>query len=108
MREYFLPEDLIVAETKGLVADSTQIRLALVDKVSKGLITMDQMQAELKIIQKQAHGIGLYNREDFYKKNGVDLELAKENKKLKDLKNLNNKLNKSLPPKSSVTNKIKI
>lgn len=108
MREYLLESDLPAAEAKGLVADSKQVRLALLEKVSAGLSSMEEVQEELKLIQKQANSIGLYTREDFYKKNGVDIEAAQEQKRQKDLKNLNKKLNKSLPMRKQETNKKKI
>lgn len=108
MREYLNASDLDEAESKGLVADSKMVRLALLEKVTSGLATMEDVQAELRTIQRQANSIGLYTRNDFFNKNGVDIEAAKESKRLKDLQNLNKKLNKNLPLKGQTVNKNKI
>lgn len=108
MIEYLQESQLEEYQAKGLVADSKIVRLALMDKVKEGMLTLKQAQEQLKHLQKQAHGNGLYVREDFYKKVGVDLEMAVEKKRLKDLKALNKKLDSMLIRKKLNKNKNKL
>lgn len=44
------------AEERGLIADSMTVRLELIARVKNGELTLDQAQAELKRIQRNAAG----------------------------------------------------
>lgn len=50
------------AEKDGIVADSHSVRLALMDKVYSGEITLEQAQKELATIKKNAKKNGLLTR----------------------------------------------
>lgn len=50
------------AEASGKVADSMDVRLALMDRVHRGEITLSQAQAELKKIQGGAKRSGMLTR----------------------------------------------
>lgn len=50
------------ADAAGEVADSHAVRLALMDRVHKGEITLQQAQAELKKIQSGAKAAGKVTR----------------------------------------------
>ena len=50
------------AEKDGIVADSHSVRLALMDKVYSGKITLEQAQKELATIKKNAKKNGLLTR----------------------------------------------
>lgn len=50
------------SEASGQVADSMTVRLALMDSVHRGEITLAQAQAELKKIQNGAKRAGLVTR----------------------------------------------
>ena len=50
------------AEKAGQVADSGEVRLALMERVHKGEITLEQAQAELKKIKASAKKRGLVTR----------------------------------------------
>ncbi len=50
------------AEASGLVADSMDVRRALIDRMDKGEITPAQAQAQLKTIQRGAKRAGLLTR----------------------------------------------
>lgn len=50
------------AEASGKVADSMDVRLALMDRVHKGEITLAEAQAQLKKIKSGAKRIGLVTR----------------------------------------------
>lgn len=50
------------AEASGQVADSMNVRLALMERVHKGEITLEQAQAELKKIKASAKKRGMVTR----------------------------------------------
>lgn len=53
---------LKAAEAAGTVADSKDVRLALIARMDKGEITLAQVQAELKKIKSGAKRAGLVTR----------------------------------------------
>lgn len=53
------------AEARGEVADSIDVRMALVKRFKAGEITLDQMQAELAKIKRDAKQAGKLTRADF-------------------------------------------
>ena len=50
------------AESAGQVADSMDVRMALMDRVHKGEITLEQAQSGLKKIKAKAKSIGKVTR----------------------------------------------
>ena len=54
------------AESEGLVADSMDVRMALIKRCESGEITLDEMQAELKRIQRDAKKNGKLTRAQAY------------------------------------------
>lgn len=50
------------AESDGVVADSMEVRLALMKQVSSGEKTLAEVQAELKKIKRQAKKNGMVTR----------------------------------------------
>ena len=50
------------AEKEGRVADSLNIRMAIMKRVETGEITLKEGQAELKRIKKKAKSIGMITR----------------------------------------------
>jgi hypothetical protein len=50
------------AEADGKVADSMEYRLALIERVHKGEITLEQAQSELKKIKRNAKKNGMTTR----------------------------------------------
>ncbi len=54
------------AEASGLVADSMDVRRALIDRMHKGEITLAEAQAQLKKIQSGAKRAGLVTREQAF------------------------------------------
>jgi hypothetical protein len=54
------------AEADGIVADSMEVRLALVAKVHSGEMTLEQVQAELKRIKRTAKANGKITRSQAY------------------------------------------
>ena len=55
------------AEAQGNVADSMAVRLALMEKVRAGEITLEQAQAELKRIKRNASKNGMTTRDRVYR-----------------------------------------
>lgn len=53
---------LKAAEESGKVADSMEVRKALIERMHKGELTLDQMQAELKRIKRGAKAAGKITR----------------------------------------------
>ncbi|OTA18149.1 hypothetical protein Xbed_03220 [Xenorhabdus beddingii] len=49
-------------ESDGNIADSTEVRMALMSRVKRGEITLEQAQAELKKIQRTAKKNGMKTR----------------------------------------------
>lgn len=54
------------AEASGQVADSGAVRLALMERVHSGEITLEQAQAELKKIKSGAKKAGMVTRAQAY------------------------------------------
>jgi hypothetical protein len=54
------------AEKSGAVADSKEVRLALMERVHRGEITLEQAQAELKKIKAGAKKAGKVTRAQAY------------------------------------------
>ncbi|MEI7177084.1 hypothetical protein [Pectobacterium carotovorum] len=54
-------------ESKGLVADSMEVRMALMEKVKSGEITLQQAQDELEKIKRNAKKNGLMTRSQAYR-----------------------------------------
>lgn len=54
------------AEAAGEVADSMDVRMALMKRVHDGEITLEQAQAELAKIKRGAKRNGLKTRDQFY------------------------------------------
>lgn len=59
-------QQLKKAEKEGLVADSLEVRKALLEQVESGKITLQQAQKELKRIQRQAKAQGKLTRNSFF------------------------------------------
>jgi hypothetical protein len=55
-------------QAKGLVADSDEVRARLVARMHAGDLTLEQVQAELKRIQREAKKAGRPVRADYFKK----------------------------------------
>jgi len=54
------------AESQGRVADSKEVRMALMNRVHKGEITLEQAQSELKKIKRKAKSNGQITRNQAY------------------------------------------
>jgi hypothetical protein len=54
------------AEESGLIADSMDYRMALMGRVKSGEITLEQAQAELKKVKRDAKKNGLTTRSRAY------------------------------------------
>lgn len=54
------------AEAEGNVADSMEYRMALMERVHKGEITLEQAQADLKRIKRDAKKNGLTTRNSVF------------------------------------------
>ena len=63
MRRLDRAENLKTAEAAGRVADDNATRIALVERVHRGEITLAEAQAELKRIQRTAKAAGKVTRE---------------------------------------------
>lgn len=55
-------ERLRKAEAAGRVADSMDVRMALVARMRAGELTLEQVQAELKRIKRSSNAIGKVTR----------------------------------------------
>ena len=55
------------AETEGRVADSMEVRMALVKKMDSGEMTLAEVQAELKRIKRDAKKNGKVTRNQAYR-----------------------------------------
>lgn len=55
------------AEDSGRVADSMEVRLALIERMHKGELTLEQVQAELKRIKRKARASGQITRAQAYR-----------------------------------------
>lgn len=58
---------LQIAEEQGIVADSSELRASLVAKVHSGEMTIDQVQAELRKVKREAKKNGLKTREQIWR-----------------------------------------
>lgn len=56
------------AEQAGEVADSMEVRKALVEKMHAGEMTLDEVQAELKRIKRNAKKNGQITRDQAYRR----------------------------------------
>lgn len=54
--------ELLRAEAAGEVADSNAVRVALIEKMDAGLLTLAEVQAELKRIKRNASKAGKATR----------------------------------------------
>lgn len=91
-------EELKIAEEKGLVADSLQVRIKLLEEVKNGEKTLEEMQEKLKKIQKEAHKNCMYERNDFFKTELISFEVIMKKSK----QALYKKLSKKLPINKNV------
>lgn len=57
-----------IAEAEGKVADSMEVRLALIERVHAGEITLETAQAELKRIKRNAAKSGQITRARAYQR----------------------------------------
>jgi len=87
-------------ENQGKVADSLDIRLSLMKSIDEGVMTLEEVQKELRKIQKEAHENVLYTRNDILSGKIVDFQRAKEKKVIKMKKNLDKSLNKKKSKRS--------
>lgn len=53
-------------ESQGILADSMDVRIALVQKVKSGECTLDEMKSELKRIKRDAAKNGMTTRSKAY------------------------------------------
>lgn len=91
-------KELKIAEEKGLVADSLQVRIKLLEEVKNGEKTLEEMQEKLKKIQKEAHKNYMYERNDFFKTDLISFEVIMKKSK----QALYTKLSKKLPINKNV------
>jgi hypothetical protein len=55
-------------QASGLVADSDTVRAALIERMDAGELTLEQVQAEIKRIQREAKKAGRPVQADYYRK----------------------------------------
>ncbi len=60
------------AETEGKVADSPEVRMALIERLKRGEITFDQLQTELRTIKRNAKNNGQVTRRKAYLHGGFE------------------------------------
>ena len=58
---------LQIAEEQGIVADSSALRASLVAKIHAGEMTIDQVQAELRKVKREAKKNGLKTRDQIWR-----------------------------------------
>lgn len=58
---------LQLAEEQGIVADSTDFRQALVSKIKAGEVTVEQAQAELRKVKREAKKNGKKTRSQIWR-----------------------------------------
>jgi hypothetical protein len=58
---------LKIAEEQGIVADSSELRASLVAKIHSGEMTIEQVQAELRKVKREAKKNGLQTREQIWR-----------------------------------------
>lgn len=59
-------ENLRAAESSGVVSDSLDVRIALIERMHKGELTLDQVKAELARIKRQGRKDGMITRAQAY------------------------------------------
>jgi len=55
------------SEKQGIVADSLDVRMALIEKMNRGEMTLDEVQTELKRIKRNAKKNGQITRSQAWK-----------------------------------------
>lgn len=58
---------LQIAEDQGIVADSSALRASLVAKIHAGEMTIEQVQAELRKVKREAKKNGLKTRDQIWR-----------------------------------------
>ena len=58
--------ELRMAEAAGEIADSMSVRVALIERMNAGELTLEQVQAELKRIKREAKAAGKVTRAQAY------------------------------------------
>ncbi|NNB16009.1 hypothetical protein [Pseudomonas fragi] len=58
---------LQIAEEQGLVADSSELRASLVAKVHAGEMIIEQVQAELRRVKREAKKNGMKTRDQIWR-----------------------------------------
>jgi hypothetical protein len=58
---------LNIAEEQGIAADSSELRASLVAKIHSGEMTIEQVQAELRKVKREAKKNGLKTREQIWR-----------------------------------------
>ncbi|KTC33747.1 hypothetical protein AO265_35830 [Pseudomonas sp. ABAC61] len=58
---------LQIAEEQGIVADSSALRASLVAKIHAGEMTIEQVQAELRKVKREAKKNGLRTRDQIWR-----------------------------------------
>lgn len=58
---------LQIAEEQGIVADSTEFRLSLVAKLKSGELTIEQAQAQLRTVKRDARKNGKKTRSQIWR-----------------------------------------
>lgn len=94
------------AESLGLVADSMQVRMSLIEDFEKGNISLQNMQGKLKKIQKEAKKNCLTVRKDYYLNQLLDLDIIHKRWIYYNFQKLNNNLTEK--PSEKKKTKIKI
>lgn len=55
-------------QASGVIADSDAVRVSLIERMHAGEMTLEQVQAELKRIQREAKKAGRPVRADYFKR----------------------------------------
>lgn len=58
---------LQIAEEQGIVADSSEVRASLIAKIHSGEMTIEQVQAELRRVKREAKKNGLKTRDQIWR-----------------------------------------
>jgi hypothetical protein len=54
-------------EAEGMVADNMDVRLAIVERIKSGEITLEQGQSELRAIKRNAKASGMVTRDQAFR-----------------------------------------
>lgn len=95
-------EDIQKLEDLGYVADSTAYRQSLIEVLNKNEENLKIIQEELKKRKKTAKKLGLFTKEELFKKNWTleyAVNLYQENQKIILFEKLNKKLENKKPNK---------